>query len=125
MNPEPKQIFPTLLPLDGSNSELTELVDVARSDNHAVIAPTHVVRKHEDIVGYASIAGAVPVLTWLHSDKVKARDSLFLNQLAENLVRAQTSKTMIVPCSVASPFNDLMPSLGYQQSGETFKLWLK
>ena len=100
--------------------DVPALVRAAEADNHVVLAPTHLVVRGGEILGYASV-GAVPlVLTWLDSKKVKARDMMYLVNLAENMVgtagQAQAG-VVCVPCAEDSPIYPHMGALGYEQYG--------
>ena len=102
-----------------SDAEREALAQVAASDGHQVLAATHLVRREGGIIGYASL-GAVPLLlTWVHSAKVRSRESLGLLNLAENLVAAAGARLVCTPCTQESPFRPYMEGLGYAYIGES------
>jgi hypothetical protein len=97
--------------------ELKEVARVAKEDGHGVIAATHLIQKQGEVVGYASI-GAMPVVfTWLHSKKVKARETVALLNTAEALAAAN-SGVVCVPCMRTSPLFGFMEKFGYKLGGD-------
>lgn len=105
-------------------SDMEELVKKAAEDNHAgVYYPTHVSVKDGKIVGYLSI-GAVPmVLCWQSTKEVKAMDSVRLVAFMEGVLTQFQS--FAVPCDPESPYNKLLPKLGYIEYTKPVKLYLK
>lgn len=89
------------------------LVKAAERDNHPVFAPTHVVEKHETIVGYLSLGVIPTVILWLDSKEVKAIDSVVVGATFENIMRAQGFQNAIVLCDKTSPFHSKMEKTGY------------
>ena len=91
--------------------DMSALQEMAKADDHAVIAPSLIVEKDGQIIGYL---GMVPtVLVWLDSQRVKARDSLIVANTYENLLRAQWNGVIAVPCVNKSPLKEYLPKLGY------------
>jgi hypothetical protein len=112
------ELFPTLRRLAGQ-ADLDAVQAAATRDDHVVLAPTHVVVRGGDIVGYGSLA-AVPMLhVWLDSQRVKARESAMLLNMAEGILSAQGLRNVIVPCDPRSPFHPYMEKLGYTRLGTT------
>lgn len=110
--------FPRLKPIS-SREELEALERAAAADNHSVLAPTHLVVRGGDIVGYASIGG-IPILNvWVDSQRVKARESAYLLNAAENVAAATGVRRILLPCSQESPFHPLIEKLGYTRLGVT------
>lgn len=119
-----------------SPAELEQLLVVAREDEHEPILPTHIFRKDGEIVGYASVCALVPLTfggqpkavqfhTWFHTQKLGPRDSFNLINSLENLMRCGSpAEFALVPVSAESPFNKVMPSMGYSAVMET-RLWAK
>ena len=94
----------------------------ADQDGHAVIAPSYIVEKSEQIVGYV---GIIPcVLVWLDSQRVKARDSMSVLNFYENTLASQQQAVIALPCVEKSPLRPFLDRLGYVDTGET-KLFLK
>lgn len=106
----------TVRPLS-SQEDVKKLLDLAREDEHTVLFPTHLVTKHGEIVGYGSINAMPMVNVWLHSRKVKARDSLHLLNIAENIAANTGLKSFVMPCSQHSPFHPHMEKLGFNRLG--------
>lgn len=95
----------------------------AQSDEHNPICPTHLaqvlVEGRPQVVGYASI-GIVPmVFCWVHSKRVRARDSFTLLRQVEEAARVRAPAGIIcTPCGFGSPFYKYMPKLGYNHCGD-------
>lgn len=102
-----------------SETDLRRLIESARSDNHLPIVPSHLAEKDGEVIGYASI-GLVPMIfTWVHSSKVRARESFALLARVEQEAAARAPCGVIcTPCGFASPFHKFMPKLGYTPCGE-------
>lgn len=96
------------------------LVALAKADDHVVIAPTYLVEKGQNIVGYI---GTVPsVLIWLDTQRVKVRDSVMVANFFENMMVANNAQIIGVPCAVKSPLRPYLASAGYVDSGTTLFL---
>lgn len=91
-----------------------QLQNKAAEDNHAVIAPTHLVLKGEEVVGYVSINNLPMVLAWLSTKEMKARDSFSIINMSELLVQEQGWRSVCLPIDDTSPFLNVMPSIGYR-----------
>lgn len=96
-----------------------QLLRVAAEDNHLVIGPTHLVTRGEEIVGYGSIGGVMLVTAWVHTGKVRARDSWGLLNTAENLAAGLGAAQIALPCAESSPFHPFLDGLGYARLGAT------
>lgn len=123
---KPSENIRWLRPIRDREAEV--LAPLAKADNHALIAPTHVFVKGAELIGYASV-GMVPlVLPWFDTRRCKAADSLyFINQM-ENLVAnamPQNGQDLLcVPFVETSPFAPYIAKLGYIDTGKahvTFK----
>ena len=99
-----------------SLADLEPLQAAAASDNHLVIFPSHVAEQGGEIVGYASVAMVPLMFCWVHSQKVRARDSFRLLHEVE-AEAARICPTVVLPCAQTSPFYPLMGRLGYQRLG--------
>lgn len=109
--------FPVIMPLRAE--DVKPLKEVAKADNHTLLFPTHVIRRSGEVVGYCSMGGMPILNTWVHSERVRARESAMLLNVAENVMRATGSKAVVTPCSADSPFFPLMEKLGYSRMGQT------
>lgn len=103
----------------GSQTEVDQLVEAAKSDNHIVLFPTHAVWKGGEIVGYGSINNTPMVNVWLHSKRIAPRDSIQLLGIAEALASSQGLKHIVMPCADTSPFFPMMEKLGFERLGFT------
>jgi hypothetical protein len=104
--------------------EFAALRAAAAADNHVVVDPTHVLKRGRgasaEMVGYAGIQHLACLHVWVDSRRVRARESLELLNLGENLAAGLTGqRKLLVPCSAESPFRPLLPRLGYQFLGES------
>lgn len=100
------------------------LLEAAQGDAHTVVSPTHVLWQDGKPVGYLSIASVPMVLSWLHTEKVKIRETLNAQMLCENLCAQMGATLMCVPCPDGSPFHALMLKEGYVDMGK-WSLMLK
>ena len=99
--------------------DLPALQQAAAEDDHCVIAPTHLILKDSEIVGYMSICATPVVNAWVSTKKVKARDSITLLSVAESLAESKGEKRVILTCAQGSPFYPLMERFGYKRLGYT------
>lgn len=99
-----------------SLADMEALQAAAQSDDHPVIAPTVAMTRGHDFVGYASIGQIPTVIIWLHSQKVRARESYRVLREVEALA-SQHGPQLIMPCARTSPFHPYLPRLGYTALG--------
>jgi len=121
---KPLTFLPTLRPLR-TNADYHAVHVAAEADQHRVIAATHMVEKHGQVVGYCSLGAATPMLVWLDTKQVQARDSLYLLNMAENIAANAGVRQLMVPCQTDSPFHAHMEKFGYQNAGKPFDIFLK
>ncbi len=101
-------------------TDLELLNKCASADGHAVIAPTFLIEKGPQVVGYL---GLVPsVLVWLDTQRTNVRDSLCVMNFYENVLRQANSEIIGVPCVPNSPLKPFLPRVGYVDSGATLFL---
>ena len=96
-----------------TNEELMELIELAQADNHTVVGATHLLIKHNEIVGYMSIGGITHVHNWFHSDKCTASDSMIAISQAEAVMANSGVLQYYVACEDTSPFFSKMEKLGF------------
>lgn len=102
--------------------EYENLKAAAKEDGHGVQGvPTFLVQKGADVVGYFAVQPSV--LLWLHSRKLMGRESFYLINTVENIIR-QGAATVVVPCPKASPLYGYMKALGFESLGE-YELFTK
>lgn len=90
----------------------------AGADGHVVVAPTHVVDRRGEIVGYASIGSARMFFAWLDSQKLGAIESFAAWREAEQLLAKGGGGPVILPCTETSPLRPFVEKMGYQRLGE-------
>lgn len=96
----------------------------AADDHHTAVAPSHVVRKDQQIVGHLAINTIPAVSLWLHSQKVRAREAYQVGQFVENFLAGCGARAFMIPCPLNSPLRKYMQEVGYVSAGE-HELFLK
>ena len=91
----------------------------AHADDHRVVAPTHTVWKHGEIVGYASVNGAPSLHWWLHTKKGTARDTLALLDQCDDLFQAQGVESYIAAVGNQSPYIPVLAKIGFSFMSRT------
>lgn len=99
--------------------EFETLSQRAKEDGHAAIAPTHVMLKGNDIVGYMSVNGLPCVLWWMDSKATGVVDSSRAIREMENALRFNGATGYLMPCMKDSPYYEHMERAGYQKVCET------
>lgn len=97
--------------------QLPALVGLAQADRHAVYAPTHIIWKDDQMVGYFSVGARPLVLAWLSTQKLQSRDSFSLINLVENQLSLGGVRGAVFPVQKESPFYPLMNNLGFVNAG--------
>ena len=113
--PEEAQAFPV---------RLQALQAKAAADQHPVIAPTHIMMKGEEIIGYLSLGGMPVVQAWFDSRHKHPADSLKMIEHGETIFREQGVRVFAICCADNSPFQPHMERLGFSLLGTT-QLWVK
>ncbi len=93
--------------------DLPVLQKMAIADNHAVIAPTHIIERNSQMLGYLSVGVIPTVIIWLDTDRANIRDSLAAMDFWENAVADRGGANVIIPCSEKSPFRSYVEKVGY------------
>lgn len=123
-NNEGKLTLPVVRPC--TPADMDALRAAAATDGHQVTLPTHLIERDGHIIGYFSIQPTVMLNAWVHSDKVRARESFHLLNLAENLAVNLTGLRLVsLPCALESPFAPVINHLGYQTLFHDVSLNLK
>jgi len=108
------EIFAGLYPLK-NNKDYKELLALAEQEKHAVLVPTHVVKKGSEIVGHVSVGG-IP-LTFCHFSKnMDAGDSFSIINTVENMLQLGGHTGVVTPVAKDSPFYRVLsnPKVGYR-----------
>ena len=107
-----------------SQAELDALVNQAAADRHCVLAPTHIMVKGDELLGYLSL-GALPVVhAWFDSHHKHALDSLKMIEMGEAIFADKGVRQYAVACAAESPFSQHMERMGFKKLGTTV-LWTK
>ena len=101
-----------------------DLQRAAAADDHLVLAPTHVMMKGEQIVGYLSLGGLPTVHAWFDSKSPHASDSLKMIETGEAIMASNGARQYAVAVAEHSPFTAHMERLGFTKLGTT-TLWTK
>lgn len=119
---------PILLPLRSQGVEPNQTAQIikaaAAADNHATIAPTHVMMKGEKILGYLSLNGMPNVHAWFDTKHPHAADSLKMIEMGELVLREHGMTAFSLLCAEESPFTPHLQRLGFVKMGTTV-LYLK
>lgn len=106
------------------NDMVRRLGAAAQADNHLCIAPTHVMVRGEEIIGYLSIGGMPVVQAWFDSKSGHVLDSLKMIEMGEAIFDSQGGKQYMIAVSESSPFAPHMERLGFKPVMQTV-LWHK
>lgn len=96
-----------------SQADLELLQRLAEADGHGLVAPTWMVDKGPQTIGY--IGSTPSVLLWLDSQRAKMRDSLEVMNFYENQLAANGAQIISVPCMKESPLYPFMEKVGYRK----------
>ena len=103
---------------------IAALQSKAAADAHTVIAPSHVMLKGGECIGYLSLGQMPTVQAWFDSHHKHAADSLKMIEMGETILREQGHRVFGICCMENSPFNAHMGRLGFTKLGVT-ELWVK
>ncbi len=102
-----------------SLEQLEQLNLAAAEDDHILIAPTHMIEKEGEPIGYVSINGMPMVHWWLHTQKGSAMDTLrIMVQLESEAAKMGINKYQLA-CADTSPYYPKMRKLGFTSLGDT------
>ena len=130
--PSPLQQRAVLVPIKPRNQDEAEalpakvqrLQQAAAADNHMVVAPTHIMMKGDEIVGYFSLNGLPTIRAWFDTKNKHAADSLKMIEHGETLVRETGAPLYCIGVAEDSPFLPHMERLGFTKLG-TQTVWIK
>ena len=100
-------------------ADLDPLVKLANFDGHIVIAPTHIVEKDHQIIGYVSLGVLPTVLVWMDQHRAMVRDSMAVANFFETRVADAGASHVVLPCTENSPYRPYLESVGYVSLGAT------
>ena len=110
-----------------SVEERKEVIEAGKNNGgRCPIFPTHVVLKEGEIVG-AFCTWSPTVYWWMHSEKIRGRESLSIFQSLDTLMTEKGLGTYILPCEFESPYFKLLSNkLEYLSptSGDDWRLFL-
>lgn len=102
-----------------SPDESARVLAAARADNDCLVHPSHLLERHGEIVGAASL-GVVPlVMVWNHSQRITARDSLHLKLVYDSIMETKGHQNYLIACNKQSPYHAHMKRLDFKPIWET------
>ena len=99
-----------------------EVIKLGKEDGHELIVPNLAVIQGKDIIGAVSQMHCS--LVWMDTKKAQVRHSVQLKETLESLTSANGGKVLCLPCSVKSPYYNLLPKDGFLNLG-SFDLFVK
>lgn len=111
--------FPVVRPVRDA-ADFARLEAEALRDNHYVFQPSHVVEKGGEVAGYLGICSLPLLRVWLHTERMKARDTAMVMAIAENLMRANGVQMAAGMIARNSKLFGHLPRLGWTPVAETF-----
>lgn len=112
-----------ILPVTPEN--FTSAIKAAQADAHGSYGLTDIIYKGGEIIGHLSLNGMPLVLPWMHSDKCKARDALYIMNFYENILKRSGMKGFAMPCVDGSPLQPYLERLGYKKMTKSVTMYLK
>ena len=91
-----------------------KVAEAGKEDNHDVSVATHYLVKNGEIAGAWNLGGIPMVMNWQHSKKINSRDSLYLQETLDALMRERGHKIYLSACATDSPYRPFMNKLGYE-----------
>lgn len=109
------EIFTGLRPIR-CQGDISNIIAAAGKDHHDVIAPTHVIEKNKEIVGYVSIAGLPMTICHFSTEGMQAEDSFAVINTMECILQNSGAKGVIAPIGKDSPFHKVLMNtkVGYR-----------
>ena len=110
-----------------SEEEREHLVKVCQDKGGVLpIFPTHLVKKHGEIVGCFSIASPT-VYWWMSPEDIGIKESIPIYQACDTLMTQQGYHSYIIPCEPESPYFGLLSkrlNTICTEGGDDFKLFI-
>tara|TARA_R100000306_G_C4313230_1_gene111295 strand:+ start:211 stop:594 length:384 start_codon:yes stop_codon:yes gene_type:complete len=106
----------SIRPIQSEEERLEVYEEADKDGNRHPLMPTHVVKKGEDIVG-AFCLYSPTVYWWMHTQKVKGRDSFSIFQIMSALLANDGVSKFILPCEPESPYFSLLSKKLSHHSG--------
>ena len=106
----------SIKPIQSEEERLEVYEEADKDGNRHPLMPTHVVKKGEDIVG-AFCLYSPTVYWWMHTQKVKGRDSFSIFQTLSALLANDGVSKFILPCEPESPYFSLLSKKLSHHSG--------
>lgn len=99
--------------------------EAAARDKHGVAAPTHVVIKNDEIVGYLSMCVVPTVLLWLDSKKCAASNTVAVQHYIDEYMQQHKQLGYLVPIPDDSPARPFMSRLGFKLASPNTSIFFK
>ena len=88
----------------------------AHEDGHSILYATHYIEQEDEIIGAFSVISPT-VYWWMHTEKVKGRDSYKIGKFMSEILTESGSGIHYAPIQPDSPYYPLMEKLGYKSIG--------
>ena len=105
-------MLPVMKKID-SEEERQAVIQAALADNDRMDFPTHVVLKDGEIAGGWCMAGIPLVMAWNHTQKMKARDSFAIKNIAASIMNDRGARAYFIACNNNSPYMGHMERFGF------------
>ena len=109
-------------PIQSEEERLEVYKEAEKDGNRHPLMPTHVVKKGEDIVG-AFCLYSPTVYWWMHTQKIKGRDSFSIFQIINALLSNDGVSKFVLPCEPESPYFSLLSKKLNHHSGTEGRDW--
>ena len=106
----------SIKPIQSEEERLEVYEEADKDGNRHPLMPTHVGKKGEDIVG-AFCLYSPTVYWWMHTQKVKGRDSFSIFQIMSALLANDGVSKFILPCEPESAYFSLLSKKLSHHSG--------
>jgi hypothetical protein len=103
-------------PIESEEERLQVYEEAEKDGDRRPLMPTHVVTKGSDIVG-AFCLFSPTVYWWMHTKKVKGRESLSIFQSMSALLANEGINKFVLPCEPESPYFPLLSKKLSHHSG--------
>ena len=103
-------------PISSEEERLKVYEEAEKDGDRQPLMPTHVVTKGNDIVG-AFCLFSPTVYWWMHTKKVKGRESLSIFQSMSALLANEGINKFVLPCEPESPYFTLLSNTLSHHSG--------
>lgn len=106
-------MYPAIRKIDSQELKAAVIAE-AKADNDQIHFPTHVIMKGGQIAGGVCMAGVPLVMVWSHTERMRARDSAFMNGVITSVMNDRGPNGYFIACNDRSPYMGHMDKLGFE-----------